>query len=188
PNSKKSSSMLTHSTRSNSLQIPAKISSTGVRGLTKSLRCPSDHSGAGRAFRSTFPFAVSGSPFTLTYLLGTMYSGSLSPTYSRSPSSPLPSSSFHTTYPTSRFSPPSSSRATTTTSLTPSYPRITSSISPTSTRCPRTFTCSSRLPTYSTSPPSTYPPTSPVLYIRLPAPPPHRSATTPSALRSPRSI
>ena len=76
PRSKKLSSTPTRSTPRTSLQIPASISSTGVRGATYPPPPPRPaDSGAGSAARSTLPLAVSGSASSTTNADGTMYSG-----------------------------------------------------------------------------------------------------------------
>ncbi len=79
PTSKKLSCAPTRSSRSTSAQIPARISSAGVRGAVKpSSVAEPDAAGAGRARRSTLPLDVSGSDSSTTTTPGTMYSGSRS--------------------------------------------------------------------------------------------------------------
>ncbi len=81
PSSKKPSSMPTLSRPSTSANSAQRISSCGVRGARPVL--PAPKSGAGRAFRSSLPFGVTGMASRTTMALGTMYSGSRSPTRSR---------------------------------------------------------------------------------------------------------
>ena len=77
PRSKKLSWTPTCSTRSNSRQMMASVSSSGVRGATYAFVTPARApSGAGSALRSTLPFGVSGSASRRTKTQGTMYSGS----------------------------------------------------------------------------------------------------------------
>ncbi|RPK74226.1 hypothetical protein EES44_01810 [Streptomyces sp. ADI96-15] len=83
PRSKKLSSTPTRSTPSSSHQMAASVSSVGVRGAV-----PPDsaagYSGAGSAFRSSLPLAVSGSASSRTTAAGTMWSGRLAAACSRS--------------------------------------------------------------------------------------------------------
>src|SRR5262249_18313325 len=76
PSSKKLSWIPTCETRNTSDQISANTFSVSVRGATNSLsksgRLPS---GAGNAFRSSFPFAVNGNSANGTNTDGIMYSG-----------------------------------------------------------------------------------------------------------------
>ncbi len=80
PSSKKLSCTPTRSRPRTSDHSRDSSCSTAVRGATKasssSGRVPP---GTGRAFRSTLPWGVSGSPSSNTNDDGTMYSGSLSP-------------------------------------------------------------------------------------------------------------
>src|SRR5262249_16218752 len=145
--------------------------------------------GDGNAFRSTFPFPVSGSFSITTHTPGTMYSGNRCFRYSLNCFSLPPPSSlhsfFHTTYPTNLFSPISSSLITTTHSFPPPCSGSTASTSPNSIRCPLTFTCRSFRPINSNSPPGFHLTRSPVRYILAPALPLNASGTNFSAVHPP---
>src|SRR4029077_14700816 len=194
PRSKKFSSIPTRSTPSTSPQIPATNSSPTVRApalsSSPSPSCPpsSSLSFISASFRrSTFPLPVNGISSTLTTAPGTMYSGNLPFTYSRSF---FPSTS-PTTYATNTFSPspsppPCLPLTPTTHSFTPSYPLTTRSISPNSTRYPLTFTCPSFLPTYSKLPSLLHLPRSPLRYTRSPSLPLTPSGTNLSPVIPPR--
>src|SRR5215216_648022 len=131
PISKKFSSTPTDSLLSTSPHIPLTISSTAVCSRRSPSTCSA--SGAGRALRSSFPFAVSGILSTFTILPGTMYSGilSLSPLFISSILASPSSSS--TTYPTKCCPIPSSSLTNTAACFTPACSLITASTSPNST-------------------------------------------------------
>src|SRR5271154_2828875 len=186
PKLKKLSSTPTRSCLSTSCQISHNTRSVSLRGATSSAPA-SPPSGAGNAFRSTFPFPVSGSFSNSTNTAGTMYSGNCSCRYFRNPAISNSAPDSATTYPTNRFSPPPttpapapaapSPRATTTTALsTPAYLSTCRSISPSSIRYPLTFTCSSRRPINSSSPFLCHLTKSPVRYSRPPSSSLNRSA------------
>ncbi len=182
PRSKKFSPTPTRSTPSTSAQIPASTSSVTVRGATYASSAP-PYSGAGNAFRSSFPTGVSGSRSSTTTADGTMYSGRLSRSCARSSA---PSTS-PTTYATRRFSPGSSSRTTTRASRTPACAATKLSTSPGSIRNPRILTCSSRRPMNSSVPSAFHLSLSPVRYIRVPGSTAYGSGTKRSAVSPGRS-
>ena len=74
PSSKKLSWRPTRSTPSSSCQIAASACSISPSGASYAPRAYASPSGAGNAFRSSFPFGVSGSASSATYAAGTMYS------------------------------------------------------------------------------------------------------------------
>ncbi len=83
PNSKKSSRTPTCSSFSTSAQIPANACSVGVRAATY---CPTSGrpSGAGNRPRSIFPLPVNGNSGSTTNAVGTIYSGRVRLSCSRS--------------------------------------------------------------------------------------------------------
>src|SRR6266849_6597739 len=132
PRSKKSSRTPIPSTPSSSLQIAATAFSVSVWGGPPSPALALD--GAGRAFRSTFPFGVSGRESRNTNCAGTIYSGSLVFRNARSSSVSGTSPLRETTYPTSSLFPGSSSRARTVHACTFGSAARVASISPSSMR------------------------------------------------------
>ncbi len=166
PSSKKSSVTPTRSTRSTSIQIPARASSTGVRGPTKRSAGVAA-SGAGKAATSTLPLGVCGSRSSRTIALGTRYAGSVRRSCVRSVSV----SAGPTTYAMSRGSPAPSARGTTHTARTPGCALNACSTSPGSIRNPWILTCRSSRPRNSTVPSARHRARSPVRYSRVPAAP-----------------
>src|SRR6478735_5779865 len=112
PTSKKLSSRPIRSTPTTSSITVATTFSTSVAGARYTLVT---NSGAGKAFRSTLPLALSGIASRTVTVAGTMYDGRLAVSQDFNSSAPTVVSGSATTYPTNRS--PRSSLYTSTTAL-----------------------------------------------------------------------